>query len=202
MIRANVNLVAGLILLGALSGCISHKASEISYYSLMSVEHLGQEASAKVGAGLLLGVGPITIPDSLKRSQIATREADSRYRYSELHRWAGVLEKDMALVLGDNLGAMLGTEKVAFYPWMHHFKPTHRVILDVVRFDGSLDGDAVLSVRWAVTGPEGKAFLTGGKSVYRQPVESPDYAALVRAESLLLAELSREIAQKIDGLSH
>lgn len=190
----------GLGLLILLSGCIGRSSPEVSYYSLLSMEHLGHQMSMTETADFALGIGPITIPDSLKRAQIATRDADNRYRFSEFHRWAGVLEKDIAMVVGDNLGAMLGVEKVAFYPWLHHFQPSHRVVLDIVRFDGTLEGEVVLSVRWAIVDAEGRDYLAGGKSVYRQAVASQAYKDLVRAESLLLMELSREMADAIKQL--
>ena len=65
------------------------------------------------------------------------------------------------------LGHLLGIEKVGFFPWMHHFQPTYRVIIDVVRFDGSLDGEVVLSARWAIADADGKDYLVGGNEVYR-----------------------------------
>ena len=186
------------ILLAA--GCISRSAPTVNYYSLMTLEQLGDTESIAAMPEVRLGVGPVTIPDSLKRSQIATRQQGNRYEFAEFNRWAGVLERDITTVLGDNLGQLLGVEKVGFFPWMQHFKPTYRVMVDVVRLDGALDGEAVLSARWAAADSSGENFLAGGKSVYRQTVEDVGYAGLLKAESQLLAELSREIAKAIDGL--
>ena len=91
-------------------------------------------------------------------------------------------------------------EKIDYFPWMRHFSPNYRVEIDIQRLDGALDGEAVLSTRWAVADGTGKEFLTGGKDVFRQPLESSSYAALVKAESLLVAELSRKLAGEIDRL--
>ena len=183
-----------------LAGCIGRKSPEVTYYSLLTMEQLGQVQAIASHPDLRLGVGPVAIPDSLKRSQIATRQHGNQYSFDEFNRWAGVLEKDLALVLGDNLGDLLGVEKVGYFPWMHYFKPTYRVIIDVVRLDGALDGEAVLSARWTVADADGKEFLAGGKSDYRRPLQGSDYAALVKAESLLVAELSKKVAGEIDSL--
>lgn len=183
------------------AGCISRSAPTVNYYSLMTMEQLNAAESLASLPDVRLGVGPVTIPDSLKRSQIATRQQGNRYQFDEFNRWAGVLERDITAVLGDNLGQLLGVDKVGFFPWMQHFKPTYRVMVDVVRFDGALDGEAVLSARWAVAGADGEDFLAGGKSVYRQPLEEAGYAALVKAESRLLAAFSREIAGAIVALA-
>ncbi|MDG5467226.1 PqiC family protein [Deltaproteobacteria bacterium IMCC39524] len=190
-------LVCCLLLL---AGCIGRKSPEVTYYSLLTMEQLGEVQAIASHPELRLGVGPVTIPESLKRSQIATRQHGNQHAFDEFNRWAGVLEKDLTSVLGDNLGDLLGVEKVGHFPWMHYFKPTYRVVVDVVRLDGALDGEAVLSARWAVADSDGKEFLAGGKSDYRLPLQGSDYAALVKAESLLVAELSNKVAGEINDL--
>ena len=183
-----------------MTGCIGRKSPEVTYYSLLTMEQMGEVQPVSSHPEIKLGVGPITIPASLKRSQVATRQHGNQYAFDEFNRWAGVLEKDIANVIGDNLGVLLGVEKVGFFPWMHYFTPSYRVIVDIQRLDGSLDGEAVLGARWAVADAEGKEFLAGDKIVLRQPLQEASYAALVKAESLLVAELSKKIAGEIDGL--
>ena len=182
------------------TGCIGRKSPEVTYYSLLTMEQMGEVQPVSSHPEIKLGVGPITIPASLKRSQVATRQHGNQYAFDEFNRWAGVLEKDITNVVGDNLGVLLGVEKIGFFPWMHYFTPSYRVIVDIQRLDGSLDGDAVLGARWAIADAEGKEFLAGDKIVLRQPLQEPSYAALVKAESLLVAELSKKIAGEINGL--
>ena len=111
-----------------------------------------------------------------------------------------MLEQDITSVLGDNLGQLLGIKRIGSFPWLYHFKPTYRVVVDVIRFDGSIDGDAVLSARWIIADAEGKNSLVGKKSDFRQPLEDASYASLIKAESQLLAALSKEIAAEIVAL--
>ena len=182
------------------TGCIGRKSPEVTYYSLLTMEQMGEVQPVSSHPEIKLGIGPITIPASLKRSQVATRVQGNQYAFDEFNRWAGVLEKDITAVVGDNLGVLLGVEKIGFFPWMHYFTPSYRVVIDFQRFDGSLDGEAVLGARWAVADAEGKEFLAGDKIVLRQPLQEASYAALVKAESLLVAELSKKIAGEINGL--
>jgi uncharacterized lipoprotein YmbA len=194
---------AGVVLLVVvllLSGCLSRSSPKVTYYSLLTMNQLGEVQSVASLPDVKLGIGPITIPDSLKRSQIATRQHGNQYEFDEFNRWAGILERDLTSVLGDNIGQLLGVEKVGFFPWMQHFKPTYRITVDVIRLDGALDGEAVLSARWVISDAEGKEFLVGKKSVYRQPLEDASYAALIKAESQVVAELSKEIAGEIVAL--
>ncbi|MGD9342585.1 MAG: ABC-type transport auxiliary lipoprotein family protein [Desulfuromonadales bacterium] len=198
--RKRVQWCLVLVAVLLLAGCLSRSAPKVTYYSLMTMEQLGGTEALASLPEAKLGIGPVTIPDSLKRSQIATRQQGNRYTFAEFNRWAGVLEKDISSVLGDNLGQLLGIEKVGFFPWLHHFKPTYRVVVDVIRFDGSLEGEAVLSARWAIADADGKDYLAGKKSDYSQPLADASYAALIKAESQLLAALSKEIAAEIVAL--
>lgn len=183
-----------------IAGCIGRSSPKVTYFSLLTMEQLGEAEVVASFPEVELGVGPVVIPDSLKRSQIATRQHGNQYEFAEFNRWAGVLEKDITAVLGDNLGHLLGIEKVGFFPWLHHFKPTYRVMVDVIRLDGSIDDEAVLSARWVISNSGGKELLVGKKSDYRQSLEDASYAALIKAESQLLATLSKEIANEIVAL--
>ena len=200
--KVRPNLPWFLILLTTLlvSGCLSHNAPKVTYFSLLTMEQLGESEVIDSFPQINLGIGPIGIPDSLKRSQIATRQQGNQYEFDEFNRWAGVLEKDFASVLGDNLGQLLGVEKVGFYPWLYNFKPTYRVVVNIIQFDGSIDGEATLSARWTVSDAEGKDSLAAEKSVFRQPLEGTGFAALIKAESRLVADLSKEIAGAIVSL--
>jgi len=161
---------------------------------------LGTETMNK--SDVSLGIGPVTVPEYLKKSQIATRLGDgNRYQFDEFHRWAGIIEKDIASAIGNNLGAMLGSDRIAFFPWMHYFKPQYRVVIEIIQFDSDLNSDAVLSSRWAVADGPGENILISGKSDFRRTLENPSYDALVDAEKLLLADLSRDIADQVSKLS-
>ena len=202
MIGKTMNKWTLLVCCGLLlAGCIGRKSPEVSYYSLLTIEQLGEVIAISSHPELSLGIGPVTIPDSLKRSQVATRQHGNQYAFDEFNRWAGVLERDLTMVLGDNLGALLDVKKVGTFPWLNYFTPTYRVAIDIQRFDGSLGGDAVLDARWAVADAGGKEFLAGGKITLSQPLQGPGYAALVKAESLLVAELSEKLAAEIDRLA-
>ncbi|MCP4338559.1 MAG: membrane integrity-associated transporter subunit PqiC [Desulfobulbaceae bacterium] len=203
MIRYVARLLTGCLLLSTflmLSGCVGRSSPKVNYFSLLSIEQLGEPQVIATHPEVKLGVGPVTIPESLKRSQIVTRQHGNLYDFSEFNRWAGVLEKDLAAVVGDNLGVLLGVEKVDYFPWMSHFKPNYRIVIDIQRLDGALDGEAELAARWTVADSEGKELLAGNRNVFRQPLQGSGFAALVKAESLLVAELSKTLAEEIDRL--
>ena len=187
-------LLFAMILL--LSGCLGRGKSDVTYYTLLNMNELGETQAVASFPDVKLGVGPITIADSLKRNQIATRENGYQFKFNEFQRWAGVLEKDLSFVLGDNLGTLLGTEMVTFFPWTHG-KPDYRIVVDVARLDGTLGGEAVFVARWGVAGKDLEVTLAAGKSEYRIDLADTSYDTLVKAESQLLVKLSQEIAAEI-----
>lgn len=187
------------VLLLFIAGCAG-TAPGHRYYGLSPIDQLAADVAQVDRSAVALGVGPVTIPDELKSPRIVTRPSTGRYQYSEFNRWAGLLENDLSRVLGENLGLLLGTDRIGTYPWQNYFKPDYRIAVEVLRFDGDLSGDVVLDARWSIVDAEGTGILANGRSRFRQPVAAPAYESLVRAESLALADLSRTLAEAIRHL--
>lgn len=196
-----LRVIAGCLFLSLLLVSCIGKAPTIAYYTLPAIGQSDPSAEAIAQLDVTLGIGPVTIPDYLKKAQIATRLGDNRYQFNGSHRWAGMIEQNITSVLGNNLGLLLGTDEVVFFPWQHYLKPEYHVIVDIIQFDSDLKNDAVLSVRWAVNDASGERVLASGKSDYRQALDNPSYKALIEAESLTLAEFSRELAMTLKTLA-
>ncbi len=189
-----------VVILVVLAGCVGHNVPTVNYFNLLTMEQLGETTVIAAYPDINLGVGPVSIPDSLKRSQIATSQSGNQYAFNEYNRWAGMLDKDFASVVGENLGVLLGIKNLGYFPWMPYFKPTYQLIIDIQRLDGALGGEAVLIARWSVVNAQGRELVASGRNGFRQAVEGTGFAGLVRAESLLVAELSKEVAEEIDNL--
>jgi uncharacterized protein len=203
MIRYRVWAMTGCLMVSAflaLTGCVKYNSPTVNYFNLLTMEQLGVSKVIAAYPDINLGVGPVSIPDSLKRSQIATSQSGSQYEFDEYNRWAGMLDKDFTTVVGENLGVLLGVKNLGYFPWMPYFKPTYQLIIDIQRLDGALDDEAVLIARWSVVNTQGKELVASGRNVFRQPVKGDDFAALVKAESLLVAELSTKVAKEIQSL--
>ena len=197
----SISLLCVFSLALLMAGC-GGKSPSVSYYSLTSLDQASLGTEAMNMSDVSLGIGPVTVPEYLKKAQIATRLGDgNRYQFDEFHRWAGIIEKDIASAIGNNMGSLLDSDRIAFFPWMHYFKPQYRVVIEIIQFDSDLNNDAVLSSRWSVADGSGENILASGKSDFRRTLENPSYDALVDAERLLLADLSREIAQEIGRLA-
>ena len=190
-----------VFLMALLAGCTG-QALQARYYALDTLSPADMAVHNIPRHKVSLGVGPIMLPDYLKRMQIVTRAGANRYQFSDSHRWAGLLEENILTVLGSNLGALLGTTKIASYPWLPHFEPDFRVTVEVLHFDADLSGDALLDARWAVSDGAGEALLDSGRTVLSEPLKDTSYEALVKAESQLLADLSKELSRSVSRLLH
>ncbi len=203
MIRYKVWALAGFLMVSTLlglSGCVSRSSPTVHYYNLLTMEQLDESKPIANHPNIILGLGPVSIPDSLKRSQIATSQHGIQYEFDEFNRWAGVLDKNFSAVVGENLSTLLGIKNLGYFPWMPHFTPTYQIVINIQRLDGYLDGEAVLVARWTVIDAEGKELLASGSKSFQQPVAGNSFTALVKAESLLVAELSKKIAHEINSL--
>jgi uncharacterized lipoprotein YmbA len=146
---------------------------------------------------MLIGIGPITLPAYLNRSQIVTRTSENELNLAEFHLWAEPLKDNISRVLMESLSGMLNTNQIAIYPWRTSSRIAYQVTLDVIRFDVGFDGNAMLNVYWTIFGKDGKEALLTKKSVFSASEGSKNYKAIVAAQSLTLIEFSREIASTI-----
>ena len=192
-LHAFVCLLLGQVLL-LLVGC-SAASPPVSYYRLAGAEPSAQAADNQ--NRLALQIGPVNVPDVLKKSQIVLGSGDGSLHPSDQHRWAGEVDRDIALALGEQLAIRLGTEQVALFPSGQHLELTHQVIVDVLAMDGVLGKEASLVVRWSVIDPKTKTARTTRRSAVNAQPANSSHAAWVAAQRHNIAELSEEIAGAI-----
>jgi len=152
-------------------------------------------------AGFTLGIGPVEIPEYLDRPQIVTRGGGHELKLAEFNKWAETLEENISRVLTENLTSLLYADAFRVYPWRGSQSIDYRLALDVIRFDGSLSENVSLVTRWSIFGKGGRKLLLRKKSSFTEPVASPDYEALVTAQSSALEAFSREIAREMRLIS-
>ncbi len=179
-----------------LGGCRSQSSR---FYTLSPIQE-DQVISRKSPAqNAVIGIGPVKLADYLGQAMLVTRTSDNQAVKAEYDRWVGSFKDNFINVLADNIGVLLGTERIYLYPWRMGVPIDYQVVLDVVRCDGRLGDAAWLEARWSIfQGPE-KKLLKINRSSIREPVSGADYAALVAAQSRALAKLSQEIAKAIQS---
>lgn len=185
-----------LIVMLAVAGCsLNPRPDPTRFYVLSSLADMGEGSEAGPSAGeLRLGVGPISLPPYLSRSQLVTRVTPNRVTQSEFERWAEPLRDEVPRVLGDNLSLLLGAGRVLRHPWYASERVDLQVVVELIRFERDPAGTARLDARWSLYDAEGVK-LAEGRSRVEELAASPAPEDAVAAQSRALATLSREIAR-------
>ncbi len=190
---SGIRLAFAIALMGLwLTACLG-KSPQVQFYSLQPVQPLPRVAD--LHRDIAITVGPVAIPSGLDRPQIVTRDAENNLHISEYHRWAGRLPAEIASVIAKNLGNLLGTDRVTPFTTEDIFQPTHRIVVNIDRFDGRMPKDFLLEAAWSIKKLTQKQPLVVRKSNIREPLASPDYDGLVAAQNKALAALSTQMAE-------
>jgi uncharacterized protein len=163
-------------------------------------EEIQTQAVADLGdIGIL--VGPIRMALYLDRVDIVIRDSQNQIRLADFSQWAGPLHENFSRVLAENLSVLLTTHRVGIFPGTRGMSFDFNVTVNVTRFDGIPGDKADLRARWLILGKNRKDVIFENHSVLSQPTTDDSMEALIAAESLTLAELSREIATAIKELA-
>lgn len=201
MIRSSIGvLILCAFLSGSISACSLLQAQpDQTQYFLLTPQAPSNPVEPDP-VELLVGVGPITVPEYLDRTNIVRRFAPNRVAISEFEWWAEPLDTSLLRVIGDNLATRLGTPSVLRYPWPLLMKPVYSVAISFSRFDILSPERVHLSARWVVRGGQPRrALLTRESSIEKSPA-GPTTADAVAALSQSLDDLSAEIASAIQTL--
>jgi uncharacterized protein len=187
--------IAAVWTLGALtSGC----ASSPSRFYTLSPSSPPTSTTDATSSALTVIVGPVTIPAIVDMPQIVVSEGTNQVAADQFNLWASPLRNNIALVVGANLAALLGTPNVSS---VLRVDADYRVEVDVQIFE-SVPGDAAtVSAMWTVRRVKDGKTQTGRTTV-REPSPEKSYQALAAAHSRALNRLSTDLADSIRMLAH
>jgi uncharacterized protein len=182
-----------------LTGCAS---TEPSRYYLLSPVLSGSETQKPTGESCVsLVIGPVRLPEYTNRPQIVTRSSQNELYRAQFDLWAEPLSETFSRVLVENLTQLMCTKNVSLFLWNTPAPVDYRVVMEVMRMDGSLGKEAVLEAWWTITSGKETKVLASRQSRFAEPVKNQSYESLVQAHSRALASLSREVAQAINNLA-
>jgi uncharacterized lipoprotein YmbA len=151
--------------------------------------------SAAPSSQLAIMVGAVSVPASVDQPQMVVQVAANQVEVEEDDRWIAPLSNSIASAVAGDLASQLGTPKVATAP-MANFDPAYTVSIDVQRFESIKDQAALIDAVWTVRRSAG-GITRSGRTIARQPVQSPGFDALAAAHSRAIASLSADIAAAI-----
>ena len=193
MCRTYVCLIVTCIIMTY--GCA--RTPQARFYILQSQPSAVDQAQPSVSVNdMIIGVGPVELPEYLERPQIVTRISSSELHLSEFNRWVESLEKNFSSVLAENLSVLLSTDKVLVYPWIGSIEVKRQVRVNVLQFDSLPGGKVLLKVLWGIKDEEGKFLFPIKKASFSTPA-GKGYPEMVEAMNRVLGDFSKEIAKEI-----
>jgi uncharacterized protein len=177
-----------LVLAFAMHGC---SAQQSHYYALSAVV---KEPGPKMNARVL--VGPVNVPESVDRPQLVVQISPNHVDVDDLNRWVAPLGEGIAAAIAGNLQTLLATREVAVAP-LASFDATHRVTIDVQRFDSLPGKFVVIDALWNVIPWASGVRAAAGRTLWQEPVAGPGYEEIAAAHDRALAKVSEEIAGAI-----
>jgi uncharacterized protein len=185
----------------ALAGCtLLTPVRDRSRFFLLTPMPANAQTNQEQTHALILGMGPVKLPDYLKRSELATRVDPGQVQFSDIDRWAEPLSNDFPPVLSEDLSTQLGNEEIVNLPSFSFTSINYQIAVNVERFECDYQRNAHLVARWAVINPVNGQILYRGQSDLSEPRGGnvdQDVAALSRT----LADFSRQIATAVRQVS-
>lgn len=170
-----------------LLGCFSTPESKFYMLNSLPIEKISSTQ-------MKIGVYDVSLPEYADKPQIVLQNPESpEITISEFNRWGTDLSVMVKNTFIEDLQKALPDSKV--YPLAYGTNFQYIVKIDVEKFTGWLNKQALFKVKWQILNSRGKPIYTES-SEYQTDV-GKTYALYVLAQSKLLADLSADIANKL-----
>ena len=165
-----------------------------SYYTLSSPQ---SPPATDAASPLSVYVGPVTVPESVDRTNLVLSVSPNQVEISDSLRWAEPLKTAIARVLAETLSRELRTPHV-FANRAGAIGPVdYRVAIEVQRFESSLETGATIVAAWSITPTRKGLEPRSGRSVVQEALPTRDAQGLAAAHSRALEKIAREITAAI-----
>ena len=186
--------------LAALSACAS--SPDPNLYLMKTAQ---SPAPLQGNSNISVVVGPITMPEYLKRSEVVYRTNTHDIKVNENDRWAESLERNMTSVITSNVAAYLGTDQAFDYYANFVTQPDYSIRLNVTEFGRVSDDTVSLSVSWELVKKptsQSELYLENLKAPIQysgDTEEGANVSNVIAAMNEALNELSLRISNRILG---
>ncbi len=186
-----------------LAACSS--SPPVRYFTLSTID---ADFQPDPDDAVILGLGPIRMPDYLNRSQIVTRGANSEMQVDEFSRWSEPLSTSLLRVVATDVDNLLNGVVVVMFPYEPFVRDqvSYRLVGDINRFDADASGQIVLEVQWGVADADGAIAVPVRRNRYTAQATAGgeaatgDPGAVAAAMNDALAQFSRDIAARLQSI--
>ena len=142
----------------------------------------------------------VKIPSYLFNSSLAVRKGTNEIVYPPDTLWAERLDTGIPRVLAADLSSLLPSEQIRVAVGSSE-DVAREIGVTIEQFDVSSSGQAVLVAKWRIFSPGGEKILHSGESRLSRsgPAPDTDPSGAVGTLSDLIADLSRQLAQALNG---
>jgi uncharacterized lipoprotein YmbA len=196
--------IVSFLMVISLAACTFGRGSEPARFYAISTPDVTQVRGPK--SRVNVAIANVSVPQSVDRPQLVIKHPDSNMlTVSEFDRWIEGLPNALPIVISENIN--MYAKNINARPGRDTISTgnnNYRVSIDFVRFDTEMDGMITVSAWWTVTDNRGD-IITQKKTTKTAvtpdgDIDNPDYDAIVRTQSRLIAELSYHIADVISEL--
>jgi len=192
MLNKHSNRFILLCVSALLSACASTPPTH--FYTLESQSRTPVITTTASAKKPLIGIGPLSLPALLDRSQIVTRAENNSIEMAEFHQWAAPLQDNVIAVLSKNVATLQPNAIVRAYPWSVYGNVDYRVIIDISRFDTQLGKSVNLEASWAIMEEKNHTIVSNGQAKLEQRLNDASYNSAAQGLSKLLSQLSQQIS--------
>jgi uncharacterized lipoprotein YmbA len=118
---------------------------------LASVDELPGAAAHDAEAppsAVRVGLGPVTLPEYVRRTEIVSRIDGTRLVPSATERWAEPIDRAFVRVLAIDLQRTLGVGRIVNHPWYESDRPDVQIEIAFSRCEGDESGQIVVAAHW------------------------------------------------------
>lgn len=180
-----------------LSACIGGVSTPTQFYSLNSQYLFNSNTTNNFDQDVSVGVESITLPDSINRPQIVTRENVHQIKIAEYHHWAGDLKDNMQKLLTSGLMKGLQSNRIWQYPWPRNVNPKYQIRIDILNFEGAFGEGVVLNGTWSIVNSNNSTTVEVNSFSFSKPISNSTYLALVESMGQTVELLAEQIVKVI-----
>ncbi|MDQ6992492.1 MAG: PqiC family protein [Mariprofundus sp.] len=147
-------------------------------------------------ASSIVALTSITLPAYLARRQIVTRSSSNQLKLAEFDRWGGNLRKNITQTLIKNISTRVQQSQLNIIPLQSDLSADMNIELEISRFERFPDDKVYLSSMWRIIDRSGQPVAIHNADFSIKVIDK-SYDATVTSMSLLLADLSQQIANAL-----
>lgn len=187
------------VALALLSGCsFLEPQPDRTRYFVLDGSNVADSQPVPNPDSAVIGVGPVRLPDYLRRVEIVRRVATNRLHIASDEQWGEALDVGFGRALAQDLGRRLRNPAVVRLPGLASLRVDIEVPVEVVRFEADENGVVHLVARWIVKPTrEGSKRVAHGSQIHEAAAGSTT-TEVVEAMGRAIATLANDIATAIE----